>query len=1153
MRRSAAVQPCLPGAMRASAGTASSACCAGARPGSTTMTEPALATDPRRSFSVLASAGTGKTWQLVARLTRLLLHGARLDSILAITFTRKAAGEMQQRLGERLRELLEADDRRLDELLNEIGERPGPQLRQRARELYERWLRSEQTLRATTFHAFCQELLRRFPLEAGLPPGFELLEQTGLLVEESWDALFADATRRPRGAAAQALETLFEALNGLHNTRAALFSFVEHRSDWWAWTQGARDPVAVARHRLAQRLEVDEEIAGGQRLWNADGRAALAEFATLLARHQTRANERHSAQLGQALAESDAEQALEAICEVFFTGSGGRRARKDSKRLRDSLGDAGAERLLELNAWACEQLEQILEHRRRRHSLRLNNAWYLAGQHMLDHYQRIKQERRLLDFSDLEWNAWRLLTDSEHAHWIQYKLDQRIDHLLIDEFQDTNPTQWQLVLPLLEEIAAGGERDRSLFIVGDAKQSIYRFRRGNPRLLQRAADWMRQHLGAGTVRLDLSRRSAPAVIEVVNRVFRHPELAACMPDFQTHEAHRQDAWGRVELWPLVTPGETESTDTTATELRNPLQQRRRVAIDDRHYREGEAVARRIHELLEQGLAGYDDILILMRARTHLADYEAALRDQGIPYLSLDRGTLLQSLEIRDLEALLVVLMTPQDNLSLAQTLRSPLFSASDEDLAQLADSGRGPWFERLQALAPRLDPQHSLARAARLLDDWRALAGHIPIHDLLERIFHESNLQERYRAAFPPTQVARVSANLTRFVELALEVDSGRYPTLPRFLERLRQLRNLEKEGPSQATPGSHDGGRVRLLTIHAAKGLEAPVVFLVDSASAANGPPGYQALVRWPAEADRPEDFLLLASGRQRDAFSSELLRRDQEEAQCEAANLLYVALTRARDLLIVSGCRPARNGASTGWWGQLATALCDDTELETPWVYESGEMPATLTATMPETAPPPEVDPRLSRPIVTRPLLREIAPSHTVDEMEPEGGDPLGRERGLAIHRLLQLATDPAAGIDEQRLLQQVAGELGRAPEDPLLHACWQEVEGLLPQPHLAWLFHPAPAAHAFNEIPIQYREGEQTVHGIIDRLLKQADSAHIVDYKTHRLDSPAEMQGLVAHYRPQLELYRRGVQKLWPHLRVRCYLLFTHNARLVEIDKP
>ena len=613
----------------------------------------------------------------MARLVRLLLHGAELNSILAITFTRKAAGEMRQRLNERLRELLEADDHQLTTILVEIGEAPTADMRGRARRLLEQSLRSEQTLRSTTFHSFCQELLKRFPIEAGLPPGFELLEQTGLLIQESWDALFAEATADPEQPLAAALELLFEALNGLHNTRSALFTFVEHRSDWWAFTRHATQPAAVATDYLQQKLELAPPASASEHFWSEDTRARLVEFATLLARHTTKTNQTHLSTIETILASSTARDS--AICDlqpVFFTSGGERRRRTSSKSQRKNMGEGAEDRFLELHETFCEQLERITEQQNRQQTLNINSAWYRAGQRMLEHFQRIKRERRLLDFADLEWNTYLLLNDPDHAHWIQFKLDQRIDHLLIDEFQDTNPTQWRLILPLLEEMAAGGERTRSLFIVGDAKQSIYRFRRGNPELLAMAATWMQKHLQASSIHLDDSWRSAPAIMEFVNSVFRHPGMETLLPGFQTHTTHRKDMWGRIELWPLI-EARNEDDVIDYDGLRNPLQTPRPLTVDDRYYREGQAIAHRIQELVEQKTARYNDILILMRSRTHLADYEAALRDRGIPYLSLDRGTLLQSLEIRDLVCLLAVLMTPQDNLSLAQVLRSPIFSVTD--------------------------------------------------------------------------------------------------------------------------------------------------------------------------------------------------------------------------------------------------------------------------------------------------------------------------------------------------------------------------------------------------------------------------------------------------------------------------------------------
>ena len=1113
------------------------------------MTDRLSPTDPGLSCSVLASAGTGKTWQLVARLTRLLLNGAPLDSILAITFTRKAAGEMQERLGARLRELLEADEEKLDCLLKELGETPNAAMRDKARSLFETILRSEQSLRATTFHSFCQDLLQRFPLEAGLPPGFELIEQTGVLITEAWDALFADATREPEQPLAKALQQLFDALNGPYNTRTALFNFVAHRSDWWAFTQGSNTELNDATEHLRRILAIDYDIASGTDLWSTQRRAELSEFLELLQKHGTATNKTHAQSLAGALTDAEsAEDGIELITPVFLTGKLEPRKRKSSKAQVKAMGESGEDRFLQLHTLFCERLSEQREHRNRELTLATNSAWYMAGARILAHYQRVKRERRLLDFSDLEWNAYQLLNHPDQAHWIQYKLDQRIDHLLIDEFQDTNPTQWRLIKPLLDEMAAGSDRWRSLFVVGDAKQSIYRFRRGNSRLLGFAADWMQQHLGAGSVHLDQSWRSSPLIMDTVNELFQHDSMQGLLTDFQQHSTHLDKQWGRLEIWPLIEPDDQEESSVDFTQFRNPLLEPRVQRRDSRYYREGLAIAQRIRELLDENIVHCNDILILLRSRTHLSDYEAALRDSQIPYLSQDRGTLLESLEIRDMESLLKVLMAPQDNLSLAQVLRSPLFSVDDDALLHLANGQTGSWFERLTAVTAT-DNTQSLTRAAQLLTSWQQLAGRIPIHDLLETIFHQANVVERYQAAFPAIQVPRVNANLVRFIELALEVDSGRYPTLPRFLDKLQQLRSLDKEGPSQATPQSDTGQRVRLLTIHASKGLEAPVVFLADSASTGGGSKACQTLVRWPAEKDRPSDFMLLNRSLDRDSISTARYDSEKMEAQREAANLLYVALTRARNMLVISGCHPTKRSTEQSWYEQLVTALGSEDNTGSSLIRTHG-----TPDPLPEDSSSPvrsmDVDPRLGQVIKVPPAWHEIAPSRSADSGDIETGDADGIQRGLVIHRLLQLAVGlPMPKIDAMMLLRQVAGEYSMRQDDSRLYEWWQEVETIIENRSLAWLTQPGVDHRAFSEIPIEYRRQNQTVYGVIDRLVVGPEQVTLVDYKTHRLDD-ADIEQLGAHYRPQLELYREGVQRLWPNHSVRACLLLTHGCRLVDM---
>ncbi|MDX2458026.1 MAG: UvrD-helicase domain-containing protein, partial [Gammaproteobacteria bacterium] len=555
------------------------------------------AADPQRNATVHASAGTGKTWLLVTRILRLLLAGARPDSILAVTFTRKAAAEMQERVSGRLHELMCAAPDKLDEKLSEVGITADANTRKRARQLYEEILFDPYSLRTTTFHAFCQELLQRFPLEAGVSPGFELSETTGLLEQQAWDALVTETAGKP-GPIATTLDSLIVGCEGLSNVQTALRSLLSHRSDWWAYVQGQSDPLAYARSQLEQLLEIDAATDPLEGFPDDMQRQAVKTFAALLGRHNTKTNTRDATTLAETLlAPASPPEFYAAIQPVFLKKDGDPRIRKESNTQRQRLGEAGEQQLIALHHRICDDLLAIGDRIARRNTFNNSVAWITAGNQLLAHYQRIKQEQRLLDFSDLEWQACALLNQSQHAVWVQYKLDTRIDHLLVDEFQDTNPTQWHLLLPLLQELAAGNEeRGRSVFLVGDTKQSIYSFRRANPALLREASHWLDQHLQAKNYPLDASRRSAQAIIDCVNTVFGSQPLAQRIDSFNTHTTHLPDMYGRVECLPLVT-ADTAAAEVTATGLRNPLQTPRPASEDLRYTREGQMIAGEILALL----------------------------------------------------------------------------------------------------------------------------------------------------------------------------------------------------------------------------------------------------------------------------------------------------------------------------------------------------------------------------------------------------------------------------------------------------------------------------------------------------------------------------------------------------------------------------
>jgi ATP-dependent helicase/nuclease subunit A len=1118
------------------------------------------AADPARNATVHASAGTGKTWLLVTRILRLLLAGARPDSILAVTFTRKAAAEMQQRVTERLRELMCADERSLDKRLAEIGIRPDAHSRTRARQLYEQGLFNPYSLRATTFHAFCQELLQRFPLEAGIAPGFELIESTGLLEQQARDALVNESSRKGHPIN-EALDRLIEACDGLGNTRSALQSFLTHRSDWWAYIQGQPDPLSYATIQLEQLLEIDASQPPLGDFPDDGLRAELQAFASLLERNVTQTNTRDAERLGDALASSRAAEAfLDAIKPVFLTREGNPLARKPGKAQCKRLGEQDEQRFIELHHRLCGVLGDAIDRLARVRTLETSVAWITAGMQLLAHYQRIKQEQRLLDFSDLEWKACELLNRSSHASWIQYKLDSRIEHLLVDEFQDTNPTQWRLLQPLLEELAAGNdERTRSVFLVGDKKQSIYSFRRANPALLGEASDWLHEHLQAQSYPLDASRRSAQAIVDCVNALFGTEPLMQRLDDFNPHTTCLPDMYGYVELLPLMTSATAATTDEEKPLLRNPLHAPRIIREDLRYANEARQIATRIQALIQDNTAvtkdgviralQYGDIIILLRQRTHASAYEQALRDFRIPCLSDSKGALLDNLEVHDLECLLNILVSPYDNLALAQVLRSPIMGLSSELLLPLASEPNGTWYERLARLAAAKLPPY--ADIYTQLQQWRALTGHIPVHDLLDRIFHEAEIFQRYEAAFPAALKPRVHASLTRFIELALEVDNGRYPSLPHFLDQLNRLRQSDNDQPDEGTADETDSQRVRIMTIHGAKGLEAPVIFLADSANQPRSHNAYAALVEWPEDHQKPAHFLLTGKKASHDSITRRLLDRQAQNARREEANLLYVAITRARQYLFISGNQKDA-AAGDSWYHLIRQALAGwNTTVDGNPCHETGRMDA-LTAGPPGAATAVTPDPRLSGPIAVCKHQQLIAPSRALHANVMDSGDADGRERGTAIHLMLQHLSATAACCPDT-LPASIANTLQREAHDPECLAWWQEAMATVQAPQLSWLFDHTHYQQAFNEVPIQYTQGNRLVYGIIDRLIINDGAAYVIDYKTHLWADRDSLPRLTDSYREQMRLYANGVQQLWPGLTVKPCLLFTACGELVAMDEP
>jgi len=727
--------------------------------------------------------------------------------------------------------------------------------------------------------------------------------------------------------------------------------------------------------------------------------------------------------------------------------------------------------------------------------------------------------------------------------YIQYKLDQRIDHLLIDEFQDTNPTQWHLLLPLLDEMAAGrSDRDRSAFIVGDIKQSIYRFRRAAPGLFHHANNWLTINMDAESASQHKSYRSSPAIIEFVNLIFDQSaddtevDHHFRLHDFTTHEAHHHQRWGKVELLSLIKREQPPTADKAAG-FRNPLKTPRDLCLnvgEQQHRQEAGQIVARINNLIGQSINDNDlsrplhfgDIMILVRNRTHAPTYEAELRRAGIPFTSASKDQFLGTLEVKDIKNLLQALLSPFDNLALASALRSPIFSCGNQSLIDLARQPQKWWWQRLQQSADTTEEHDPMSRARRLLSSWRDLVDKIPVHDLLDKIFDQANIVNRYVAVAPDHVRPRIEANLEYLLELALQMDNGRYPSLSQFVTTLPWLVG-DNEAPAADTEADK---RVRLMTIHGAKGLEAPVVFLADAARAdRDHPASHRTISHWPDDARKPVSFFLAGKKDDRDSVSSSACEAQRLADQREEANLLYVALTRARQILFISGCEPGSK--DRGWYGFMLSrldqerqalergmtgfniSLQDDDGAASPLVFSYGQPDKLPTIKEPRVDSEEGFDAALTRVIAARETHAIISPSRKEEQEEShsyaESGDSAtARRRGVWLHRMLELLTDDNNPADvKEKLHHESRNELDSAE----LEHYWGQATQLINNPDLRHIFKQKSGDWVRNEMPILYRQNGQSVFGIIDRIIVGDKQVMVVDYKTHESATPKTIAGL------------------------------------------
>lgn len=1127
------------------------------------MSDIEHATRPQNSISVAASAGTGKTWLLTSRILRLLLQGAAPSSILAISFTKKAAAEIDERIRMRLRTIAMNEAVARHEFQSLGLDADNHALLGQARGLYEQLLLAKTPLRINTFHGFCQSLLKRFPLESTLPPGFRVDDVTLEAQNEAWHKFKQTLRAAPESSLASAVDTLLRWLDTSTAVRSALDAFLHYRADWWAYTENEDDPAAYAQTQLEAFFSNKNKDLEPTTLSN-EIRQKLTRIHYLLSRHPTETNTRICTHIASAIAAQHDQLALTyALHDAFLTKSHTPRNLKYSKVLEKNLGAENAMQLIKLHDELVLMTVSRWDAHLRQTNLERNQAWIKAGISLLDLFQKSKLARQQIDFADLEWHAYRLLTQERHAEWVQYKLDQRIDHLLVDEFQDTNPTQWRLLLPLLNEMSAGNtERQRSVFIVGDAKQSIYRFRRAEPRLFGIARNWLHDALDATELHQEHSWRSSPAIIEFINLVFGGD--SSMLQNFKQHSTHHTSLPGKVTLMPLCMPEKLQADSDGM--FRDPLSTPATPSDHISNETEARQVAHTMSEIIGTAIndgantrpLGYGDILLLVRSRTHIAAFEIALREAGIPYIGASSSFLAEAIEIRDLVALLRFLIASHDNLSLAACLRSPIFDFNDDQLSTLALSESTYWWHALEKL---VDSSHDaqLADAYKLLCSWRELANHIPTHDLLDRIFCDTDLISRMQAASPARLHARIESNLRRALDLALDANGGRYPCLSEYITHLEQAEATNIE--------SLHTEAVRIHTIHGAKGLEAPAVFLVDAARNVSEPAAsLRPIITWPASSERPTYFMITGRKAERDQKSADALSAEKRLASDEEANLLYVALTRARQILYISGTQ-GLHGPCESYLHIRKKLACGFDHLSTQdngieiCSTESDDMSALvqisfselrkINTTMQPDNPimaPEYINPELASIFKSQSDDQSIRPSssamHDVEAQQ-------SRTRGIALHRALELLTSQISPEIINRLLCTEFSNSGLL-DNVIINKIFMQAQSVYMAPSLQWLFDSRQHKWARNEVPMLYQYNKQTIDGRVDRVVETDDALWIIDYKSDTGAMPGNLAQYAAPHLRQLAYYAQGAACLWPKKQIRLGLLFTACGELYEIPQ-
>jgi ATP-dependent helicase/nuclease subunit A len=1113
--------------------------------------DPSIAAaDPQRSAWVAAHAGAGKTHTLANRVTRLLLADAEPAKILCLTFTKAAAAEMQHRLFRQLGEWSMLGDAELTGKIAAIGvELGGPEELKKARRLFAKALEAPGGLKILTIHAFCQNLLARFPLEAGVPASFHVLD------ERSSRELLAQARGRvleragegdaPRAAAlAHLLTETSEAR--LQAVLDAALGTDRRKLDRYLGSLGTERDAMRLSLRLAHGADPSASVGDIMNEFCAVVRqdeTAMREAAERLAAGSVSDNVRAN-DLKRALEHDSTAGAFAHFRDFFLTGKGELRKTLATKKLTDAYPALFAQ----INAMAQRFLEFEMK-RRATYTAGLAEAALTVADAVRREYALLKRNRGALDYDDLIDEALNLLKRSDAALWVLYKLDGGLDHILIDEAQDTSPEQWEIVRKLSEEFFAGEGSEhapaRTVFAVGDEKQSIFSFQGADPRqfdvnrrfFIARAAAAGRPFADEP---LTTSRRSAPDILTFIDAVFAPNEARAGLTSDGAalrHSPLRATAKGRVELWQTAKPSnEPEPDYWHPIDVESESSPVVRLAAQ---------LARQIEQWIgkvklpghEDAIRAGDIMILLPRREPFGSEIIRQLKERRVPVAGADRILLTDQIAIMDLIALGRFVLLPEDDYNLAALLRSPLCGVSEEELFALS-------FERSGTLWSALRRRHgetaALTSAHAFLDEMFAKADFSPPFEFYSHALIVRGMRQRLLQRLGHEAIDAID----EFLSLSFAYEAANTPSLEGFLHW------VERGGAEIKRDMERGRDEVRVMTVHGAKGLEADIVILPDTASLPEPVTNKGHLLY-------TEDGVLfpVAADRAPAAVKSAKLAA-QARAMEENRRLLYVALTRAKDRLYVCGFE-GKNGVRPGSWHELASEAARKLGVD---LLRGDTVVKVVGDPRDETAAPPShAGARaVERPDwLARPPPRHSPSPRLIRPFDAAGGDapavfsPLERNkrfrRGLIVHALLARLpqVEPAQRVARaQTYLQAQKYSLDEAAD------LIAEILAVLDDPVFAPAFTPQSRAEVAIVADLPELGPGARVNGRIDRLAETDDEILIVDFKTNR--PPAKTEADVSpFYATQMTLYRAAAANIFPGKRIVCGLVWTDGPTLMKLS--